>query len=334
VSTSAHGSETERWQALFAAIPDLPATAAETIAKIRAQPVDGKVRIEIADEGLRSLQRNVDDLFEPSSRQSAAQMRQRLKEIDDDPGMKELARKLDQATAPAMREGKPPTREEFRKMKEEVEALLGPCSTTHEGCPSPPLGDIATYRMELQRTQPRAAQFQQRLFEQQRRFAQLHADIDRVALARQPGADAAALARDTVERHQALARQQLADAQTVYSQARDAVRPRFQRLAELARAAEQRNAPPAERVQAYALFKSYIELLLTLQRETMQDVGFWAGVRVRQGSTKARDANLAGLYELSLAPDVALQGNGVPPATGPHYPEARAIVLGLPPGIR
>jgi hypothetical protein len=87
-------------------------------------------------------------------------------------------------------------------------------------------------------------------------------------------------------------------------------------------------------VVAYALFKSYIEFLLTLQRETLQDVGFWGGVQVRRGLTIAQDASNRSLYELSIAPDVPLRGNGVLATAGPHYPDGRAIEVGLPPGIR
>lgn len=330
----AAAQDTDRWQALFAAVPALPATSAEAVSRIRAQTVDSRVRIDIADPTLRQLQRQVDDLYEPVARQSAAQMQQRLREIENDPGMKELARKLDRAMPPSVREDRPPTLEEMKAMKRAAEDALGPCATEREGCPAPPLSSIASYRMELQRVQPRIAQFHQQLFEQQRRHAQLHAEVDRSALTRLGTVDAASVARDAVARHHELARQQLADAAVLFVQAHEAVRPRFARMAELAKEAEQRGATPAERVQAYALFKSYIEFLLTLQRETLQDVGFWAAVRVRSSSVNDPQASGGAVYELSLAPAVALRGDGVLPTAGPHYPGGRAIVVGQLPGIR
>jgi hypothetical protein len=333
-AAAAQGRDSERWQALFAAIPPLPADAAAAVSKISTSVVDGRVRIGIADPGLRSLQRDVDELFAPPSQQSAAQFQQRLKEINDDPGMQRLARKLDDAMRPATREGKPPTREEMRKMQTEVEKLLGPCATTRAGCPPPPQSEIAAYRLELMRQQPRSGQLYQQLFDMRRRFAQQHAEADRAALARIGEADAASVARELVERHHALARQQLAETTTLHAQARDTLGPRLQRMAELTRAAEGRNASVGERVQGYSVLKGYIELLLTLQRETLQDVGFWAGVRPRSLPANALNTGRVSLYELIGAPEVELSGNGVLPTAGPYYPEGRAIVVDLPPGIR
>jgi hypothetical protein len=82
------------------------------------------------------------------------------------------------------------------------------------------------------------------------------------------------------------------------------------------------------------LFKSYIEFLLTLQPETLQDVGFWAAVRVSCNSLSARQTSDGALYELTLAPAVALRGDGIFTTAGPHYAGGRAIAVGLPPGIR
>jgi hypothetical protein len=208
---------------------------------------------------------------------------------------------------------------------------LGPGARSRDA-QAPPLSDIAAFRLEAQRMQPRSAH--QRLFDQQRRYAQQHAQADREAMARLDGADATALARALVERHRALAEQQLADATVIFSQARDTIGPRFQRMAELARAAELRNASAVERVQAYALFKAYAELLLTLQRETLKDVGFWAGIRARTLLPGAPGGSARTLYESALAPDVELHGNGEQTTAGPHYPSGRAMVVGLPPGIR
>lgn len=328
---AAQTSETERWQVLLASIPMLPSAPSEALAKISTSVVEGRVRIGIADPALRGLQRSVDELFEPTSRQSAAQFQRRLQEINEDPGMQQLARKLDEAMRPATREGKPPTREELKKMQAEVGKLLGPCATAAAGCPPPAPGDIAGYRLELLRQQPRAGHYYSQFFEMQRRYAKLHAEADSAAQARVGQADAASLARDVVDRHHALARQQLIEAATLYAQARDTLVPRLQRMAELTRAAEGRNAPAGERVQGYAVFKSTIEFLLTLQRETLQDVGFWTGVRARSGARAGDDGSL---YELALAPEVNLRGTGTLPTSGPYYPEGRAIVTGLPPGIR
>jgi hypothetical protein len=40
------------------------------------------------------------------------------------------------------------------------------------------------------------------------------------------------------------------------------------------------------------------------------------------------------LYEHVLAPDIELHGNGELTTAGPHYPGGRAIVVGVPPGMR
>ena len=64
--TLATADEAARWQALFTAVPALPATPLEAAQKISARSAltDGlgcnQLRIEIADAGLRALQRRVD----------------------------------------------------------------------------------------------------------------------------------------------------------------------------------------------------------------------------------------------------------------------------------
>ena len=160
----------------------------------------------------------------------------------------------------------------------------------------------------------------QRLAERQRHYAAQHALADREALAQAPGTNVAAVAR-----HHALAQQQLADAASLLHDAHGTVAPRVRRLAELARAAELANAPSGERQEALVAIKAYVEFMLTLHRETLQDVGFWAGIRV--AATGLR-------YELSLAPGFDLRANGEQAYGLPYYPLGRAIVVGLAPGIR
>jgi hypothetical protein len=118
-------------------------------------------------------------------------------------------------------------------------------------------------------------------------------------------------------------------------EAREALAPRVARLVELARAAEQRDASPGERIEAYASLKPYVELLLTLLRETVQDVGFWGGIRVARAlPVSAVQAGTQSLYEQELAPGFELRANGEQPYSLPGYPLGRAIVVGLPLGIR
>jgi hypothetical protein len=249
-------------------------------------------------------------------------MQAALAAVEKDPALIELSRKIDATLGLEQGSGKPASAEELRRLNSEVERVLGPAAPVRTAA-SASLSDIAAYRLELQRTAPRAGQFMQRLYEQQRAYAQQHAQADREALARVPGGGAPVPARELVQRHHALAAQQLADAAVLWAQLREALAPRVARMAQLLRAAEQRNGAPGERNEGYALLKAYLELLLTVQRETVQDTGFWAGTRVASRS----------LYEHSLAPGFDLRANGELPTAGPHYPGGRAIVVGLPPGI-
>jgi hypothetical protein len=331
--------EADRWQALFAAVPELPATPAEASKKISARLVQSEglgfaqLRIEIADAGLRRLQQDVDRLFEPTSQASAAQFQRTMDAANQDPVLTELARKIDKVWQPdPAKPGKVPSPAELRALNREVEQVLGPMPSPASAALTP-RSDIAAYRLELQRATPRASQFLQRLAAQQRQYAQQHMQADRETIARLAGADVTAAARALVAQHGALAQQQLADAATLLREAREALAPRVARLAELARAAEQRNAAPAARNEAYALLKAYVEFLLTLQRETLQDVGFWGGIRVAAVLPATAQAATHSLYEQVLAPGFELRANGELPYALPHYPLSRAIVVGLPPGI-
>jgi hypothetical protein len=330
----------ERWQALFAAVPALPATPSEASRMISARLVHSEglgirqVRIGVADAGLRGFQQDVDRLFDSTAKVSAEQIQRTMDAINNDPVLAEWARRLDKAWQPdPTHPDKLPSPEEFRALKREVEEFLGPMPAPGSAAPAPQ-SEIAAYRLELRRATPAASQFLERLTALQRQYAQQHMQADRETVARLAGADVAAAAHALVARHHALAQQQLADASAILREARDAMAPRVLHLVELASAAEQRNAPPAERNSAYALLKSYVEFLLTLERETLQDVGFWGGMRVSSALPAPAQAGTRSLYEQALAPGFELRANGELPHSLPYYPSGRAIVVGLPPGIQ
>ena len=319
----AHAAQVDAWVAIFAALPPLPTTPAEAARKISARHVlsEGlgieQLRIEVADAGLRGLQRQLDDLYTPIVKAGSAQLQRAMEAANKDSLLTELARKIDETWNPS----RPPSPEAVRQLEGEIERVLGPLPVPGQTASSAaPRSAIAAYRRELQSATPRAAQFLQRLAERQRHYAAQHALTDREALAQTPGAPSVAVAR-----HHALAQRQLAEATSLLREAHEVVAPRVQRLAELARASERDNAPPSERHEALVAIKAYAELLLTLHREALQDVGFWAGIRV--AATGLR-------YELSLAPGFDLRANGEQAYGLPYYPLGRAIVVGLAPGIR
>lgn len=336
----AAADEAERWQALFAAVPALPATPTEAAKWVSVRVVSSEalginqLRLEIADPGLRALQQQVDELFAPTSKAVAAQVQRNLEAIEKDPVLAELSRKIDKTMQPdPANPAKLPSIDENYKLNREIERGLGPMPAP-DSPPPAPRTEIAAYRRELQSATPRAGQFLQRLADQQRQYAKQHAQADREAIAQLTGTEVAVAARAVVARHYTLAQQQLTDAAVILREAREAFAPRVKRLAELARAAEQRNAPPGERNEAYAPLKAYVEFLLTLQRETVQDVGFWGGIRVNRVLPTPARAGTHSLYELSLAPGFELLANGEQPYSLSCYPLGRAITIGLPPGIR
>jgi hypothetical protein len=322
--------EAQRWRALFERVPPLPATLADAAQAISARRVHSEglgivqLRIDIADASrLRALQLDADRLYEPTAQASKAQFQRTIDAANKDPVVAEMARKLDEAWRPdPLRPGAMPSIEQVREM----DRLLGP--TAASAAQARPLSAIAAYRQELQRAAPRAGSSLQRLTEQQRHYARQHAQADRDAMRQLAGGDIATVARTVVARHHALAQQQLVDAAAIVEQACETLAPRVHRMAALAQAAEQRQAPVAERIEAYTLLKGWLELLLTLQREALQDVGFWAATRV----PTAPGPN--SLYELALAPGFELQTSGELVHGLPYYPIGRAIVVDRPPGIR
>lgn len=328
-------NEAARWQALWTRLPPLPTQAVDAARMIAVRRVTSEglgimqLRVDVADDRLLALQRDIDSLFDVTAKPTAAQFQRTMDAANKDPQLGELARKIDEAWKPdPARPDQPPSLDKLRELDREVTRVLGPMPTPASAAQElATRSEIAAYRLELQRATPRAGQFLQHLSDQQRQYARLHAQADREAFAqRGTGVDVATLARNLVARHHSMAQQQLAEATTVFDEARAALAPRAQRFAELARAAEQRGAPAPERHAAYASIKAYLELLLTLQRETLQDVGFWAGLRVAVGPRS--------LYELALAPGFELRAEGELPLALPYYPIGRAIVLDRPPGIR
>jgi hypothetical protein len=298
-----------RWQSVFDQLPALPTTAALAVPMIAVQPPreEGlgfvQVRVSVADARLQAVQQTIDALHEPLRQASAEQFRRTIQAANDDPAFKEMAKKLERAWVPdPTRPDGLPSAASQREWVREVERTLGPLPE--------PARDAA-----LAPRQPHTGPYLQRLATEQRRFATLHAQADRESR----GAAAVAL-------HHALAQQQLDSGAQLWREAHAAVAPRIgQLVAELA-AAEQRNAPATERVRLASTLKAHLEGLLTIQRETLQDVGFWAAVRPAIGAAAG--------YELSLAPGFDLQPRGELPFGLPHYPVGRTIVVGLAAGIR
>jgi hypothetical protein len=68
--------------------------------------------------------------------------------------------------------------------------------------------------------------------------------------------------------------------------------------------------------------------------ETLQDLGFWGGVRVVNVLPATTQASTRSLYELVNAPGFELRANGKLPDSLPYDPLDRAIVVGPPPGVR
>ncbi|MEQ1516520.1 MAG: hypothetical protein ABL931_08545 [Usitatibacteraceae bacterium] len=342
-ASPALAGDTEKWQALLAAVPRPPTQPAEALARVTARRADGKLGIDVSDPALHKFQRDVDALLQPVSAASAAIIQKNLKAMEEDPKFQEMAKSIDKTTGPMMKSETPPTYEQMKAMNAEVTRIFG---ADFNRAPLP-ANKIAAYRIELQGKQPRASSFYQRLFNQRLRFTKLHVDLDREAAARltKLGVDASAgetaiIAKDLVAQHHALAKQQLDEANALFVEARSAMSPAFTRMSDLAREAEQRNASAGERVQAYGLFKAYIEVLLTIDRVAIEDAGFWVGVVPRrvQRSKTATGPNGAGQfdspYAFSLAPDIDLLVTGEAAVPGAPYPPGRERRAPSPPGIR
>lgn len=310
--------DTDLWQALFAAVPAPPSIAEDALTRIAARRIGDRFAVEATDPVLRNLQRDVDALFEPASNAAAALMKQRLREIEADPQIRRWAQQLDAAAQTESAEA--PTREQLQAMHARTAQIMRELEPAQHGQVSggavaastaEPGSEIAAYRLQLQRAEPRAGSFYQRAFELRRRYAQLHAELDREALQRVPaereGARTLAFRRQLVEQHLNLARRQLEEAAVLFADARASLHPRFEHMAALARDAEQRAATAGERIQAYSAFKSYVELLLAIDRLTIEDVGFWAAVRPRQQAPDVSADSRRDPYEFSLLPDIDLQ---------------------------
>lgn len=312
-SAAVAAGDAARWQALFEQLPSLPSAAAQVVPMIAAQAprTEGlafaQVRIGVADARLRDAQQAIDDLHEPLRQASAEQFRRTLQRANEDPAFNEMAKKIERAWVPdPTRPDGLPSAASQRAWLKEIERTLGPM-------PEPPArAASATARP------PNAGPYLRRLADEQRRFATLHAQADRDA--------AAARAPAAVAQHHALAQQQLDSGSQLWREARDTLAPRVQELIAQLAQAEQRGASASERVTIASTLKAHLEALLTIQRETVQDVGFWAATRPLPGAP-AR-------YELSLAPGFDLRADGELPFGLPHYPVGRTIVVGLAPGIR
>jgi len=256
-----------------------------------------QVRIVIADARLLAAQQTIDALHEPLRQAGAEQFRHTIQTANDDPEFNAIAKRLERAWVPdPTRPDGLPSPAAQREWVREVERTLGPLPEPARAAASAP-------------RPPHMGPFLQRLAAEQRRFETLHAQADR---------DSRGVA--TVAQHHALAQQQLDSGAQLWREAHAALAPRIgQLVAELADA-EQRNAPVPDRVRLASTLKAHMEGLLTIQREALQDTGFWAAVRPVAGAPQR--------YELSLVPGFDLRPGGELPFGLPHYPVGRTIVVG------
>jgi hypothetical protein len=341
LTVTAAAGDAERWVLLFAAIPPPPARAAGAVAQIGVRAAAGdRLALEVTDPALRKLQREIDALHAPAAAASAAVVSERLREVDSDPELARLGREIDRVLQLDAPTASPPSPGEIRALKKDVARTLAERPPTSDAtdlrAPAATTSAILAYRSARQTSEPRAADFYKRLFEAQSRYGGLHAARDRDALARVAtlgsgsgaGAERAAIAYDLIQAHHALAQQQLAEASALFVEARTALRPVVEHMAKLLQDAETQGASAAERAVAHGFLKSHAELLLTIDRVTLEDAGFWSGVRARTGVGRP-DA----LYEFALAPNTDLRAGTDVAVAGAPYPPGRARNNG-PPGIR
>jgi hypothetical protein len=341
LAMTAAAGDPERWVLLFAAIPPPPARAADVVAKIGVRAAAGDdLVLEVTDPELRQLQRDIDALHAPGAAASAAAVGEQLRAVSSDPELARLGREIDRLLKLDTPNAAPPSAGAIRALEREVARTLTdrPNGFDPDGARAAAAtpSAIFTYRSERRTSEPSAAGFYKRLFAAQSRYGDLHAMSDRDALARVAAAGAGsgagaarvAIAADLVRTHHVLAQQQLAEATALFVEARTALRPVVEQMANLARDAEAKGASAVERAAAYGFLKSHAELLLTIDRVALEDAGFWTGVRARAG-IGPQDP----LYEFAAAPNTGLRVGTNVPMPGAPYPPGRARNNG-PPGIR
>lgn len=310
VLTPAAAGDAERWHALFIHAPPPPATLDNARAGIVARPIGGSVIVEARDPAWSQRAQEAEALIAPMAAASREQFKATMEAFNKDPYAARLAKGLEKATDEALRAMQRGERPQIRSDDPEVAKLLRELDKP----PDPArLSPISAFVLERQRVQPNAGTFRRQFHDHRRRFARLHAELDAA-----PAANASVMA-DRVQRHQALAQQQLHEAVAMYSAARDALAPAVEKMAALATQAEQRGTSPAERTQAYQWLKGVIEGLDAMARTTLEDVGFWAAVQPAAGAADAPRPT----YRLSLAPDVDLMADGVLPPMFVPYPRGR-----------
>lgn len=315
----AAAGDAERWHTLFFRAPPPPATLDVARAGVVAKRLGTSVLVEARDPAWLQRAQEAEALIAPVAAASREQFKATMEAFNKDPYAARLAQGLEKATDEALRAMQRGERQPIRSDDPEVAKMLRELDKP----PDPArLSPISAFVLERQRAQPNAGTFRRQFHEHRRRFARLHAELDAA-----PAGDANVMA-DRVQRHQALAQQQLQEATAMHGAARDALAPAVEKMAALATQAEQRGASAAERSQAYQWLKGVIEGLDAMARTTLEDVGFWAAVQPVTGAADAPRPT----YRLSLVPDADLQADGVLPPMFVPYPRGRLSMSWPPPG--
>ncbi|MFO1218825.1 MAG: hypothetical protein U1E89_10680 [Burkholderiaceae bacterium] len=317
-ATAVRAGDADQWRNLIVQAPALPATVAEARASVAVRRVEQGLIVTPADPAWQQRAQAAQALLAPVAAASARQIQGNLAAMENDPGLARLAKGLEAATADAERAMRRGERPVLRSSDPQVAQLLKDIDRPIDPASLPP---IAAYRIESMRMQPSASGLRRQLFEQRRAYARQHAELD-AAPALTPNAR-----MTLVQRHQQLAQQQLNEGRALLASAREALAPRVEKMAALAREAEARGASPAERAQAYQWFNGVLRLVDDLATETLEDVGFWAAVEPARAGGGGVSA-----YVLAAAPDVDLLADGVLTPRVVPYPRGRVWVPAPPPG--
>lgn len=315
-AAAATAQDAGRWLALLASAPPPPASLPEARERIAVHRLGDRVVVEASDAALAQRRRDADALRAPPTAAAAAQIKATFDAIEKDPQTARLANRVKEALDDSERVLLRGERRAVESSDPEVASLLREMQKPRD---LSSLSPIARFRLEQMRARPGVNGLKLQLIEQRRRYAQGHAEVD-VA----PAADAAAR-RERVQRHQALAQQQLEQARTLHAAARDALRPAIEHMVLLAAEAERRGASPIERTEAYAWLHSVFGLFDSIARATTEDVGFWAAVRPADAADPRRSG-----YVLAPAPEVDLRADGTLPPQRVPYPAGRVSAPGAP----
>jgi hypothetical protein len=280
-------SESERWSAVFSAIPPPPASLAEALLRVRGRGDPWGFHLEVSDPRMRDVEKRIEALqarLWGPPRQEVPRLPIGLPpSTNTAPAYLDSIQQAAQAAAEAAQRSAAAPFEVAPKG-----AKPPPAQPT-----SPQVAAMTAYSREIlfARQEPSHMEFFPAFNRMRERYGARHWQAYQAGKQRlrdQPR-EFAQVASELVRKHHAIAAEHLSEASVVLVRARAAMAPQVERMTRLARDAEANGASASDLKEAHRFINERVASLHDMHKDLLLEMGHWAGMQPAKAATGQGD---------------------------------------------